>query len=301
MRRWCPPLLGLEPDCPAVSYLARRRELGAYAAGRTLLRASGIRVFLVDSGPVPGQEHAEEVTTPDELASAVGGRAHELVALERLAARAADATGTVEEFLDEAAGALAAAARAAAAFVCAADGVTEGGAGVPEPTEVRRAAGRWLSARGAPEPVLLRHLLWGALETGRPLQLRCTDPVPLTPLLHAAAGRGTLVLLPRTPHHAAAARLAAAFPHVYADVGPEPGRTLAEAPSGKLLFSSRARALPELHVIRARRFQRAMGRVLSDWVTAGECSPADAERVGAMVAGGTARRIYRLTERAPAR
>lgn len=53
VRRWCPPLLGLEPDCSAVSYLARRRELGAYTAGRTLLRASGIKVFLVDSGPAP--------------------------------------------------------------------------------------------------------------------------------------------------------------------------------------------------------------------------------------------------------
>lgn len=148
--------------------------------------------------------------------------------------------------------------------------------------------------------MLVRHLLWSALETGRPLQLRCADPVPLTPLLHATAGRATLILLPREPHHRAAARLAAVFPHVYADVGPEPERTLAEAPSAKLLFSSGARVLPELHVIRARQFQRALGRVLSDWVTEGAYSPADAERVGAMVAGGTAHRIYRLTEPAQA-
>src|SRR5882757_3000740 len=50
VRRWCPPLLGLEPHCPPARYLARRRELGAYESARLLLRGTGITDYLVDTG-----------------------------------------------------------------------------------------------------------------------------------------------------------------------------------------------------------------------------------------------------------
>lgn len=33
VRRWCPPLLGLEPHCPPAHYLARRRELASAFPG----------------------------------------------------------------------------------------------------------------------------------------------------------------------------------------------------------------------------------------------------------------------------
>src|ERR1051325_95427 len=39
VRRWCPPLLGLEPHCPPARYLARRRELGVMEAHRRPRRA----------------------------------------------------------------------------------------------------------------------------------------------------------------------------------------------------------------------------------------------------------------------
>src|SRR4051794_7110738 len=50
VRRWCPPLLGLEPHCPPARYLARRRELGAYETARRLLRGAGVTGYLVDTG-----------------------------------------------------------------------------------------------------------------------------------------------------------------------------------------------------------------------------------------------------------
>jgi hypothetical protein len=305
VRRWCPPLLGLEPHCTPVRYLARRRDLGAWTAGRALLRGSGVRTFLVDTEgrPAPGPRdpavHGEPVSVP-ELASAALGQAREVVSLTALARQVADTSGTVGGFLSNCAEALHGAAHGAAAFV--GDAAFHEGA-APCPSEVRRAADRWFRARAVrpavrpvpDEPALARHLVWAALTTGRPVQLRCDDPARLTGLLRATAGRGAaLVLLPRPGGHAAGARLAAAFPHVHADAGPDPERTFPEAPAGKLLFSSGAWALPELYVVAARRFGAAVGRLLGTWVEEGCCSRADALRIAAGVAGGNARRLYGL-------
>lgn len=320
LRRWCPPLLGLGPHCSPAVYLARRRELGAYASGRALLQGTGVDCFLVAAeAHRPGGNHefghpggtAEPCGTAGpceageglaEAARGVGRTVRETVRLETLAEQVADTSGTVRAFVANTAEALHGAARGAAAFVCEA-GFRE--AGPPGLAEVHRAAGRWLAgrARDAPghplcrEPALLRHVLWGALVTGRPVQLTCHDPQSSAGFLRAAAGVGTaVVLLPRPGHHPAAARLAAAFPHVYADAGPRPAETLAEAPFGKLLFSTRARLLPELYVVRAREFAAELARVLSAWTADGRCSAADARRIGVRVAGGNARALYGFPE-----
>ncbi|MBO1335312.1 amidohydrolase family protein [Streptomyces sp. VRA16 Mangrove soil] len=317
VRRWCPPLLGLEPHCPPARYLARRRELGVMEAGRRLLRGSGITTYLVDTG-LP-----DDLTGPAEMASAGEAVAHEIVRLELLAEQVADTSGTVESFLANLAESVHAAAVGAVAFTSVA-GVRHGLALAPQPPgpgEVRGAAGRWLAGRavGGPvtDPVLLRHLLWIAVASGRPLQLHAglgepglridrTDPVLLADFARATVGLGTdLVLLHGYPYHRHAAHLAGIFPHVYADLGPALARTgaraeaiLAEilelAPFGKLLFSSGARGLPELHVVGARLFREALGRVLGGWVADGAWSLADAQRVAGMIASGTAQRVYGL-------
>ncbi|MEE1819047.1 amidohydrolase family protein [Streptomyces sp. SP18ES09] len=308
LRRWCPPLLGLEPHCPPARYLARRRELGAAEAGRRLLRASGISTYLVDTG-LPG-----DLTPPAELGAAGAAEAHEVVRLEGLAERVADTAGTVGTFLADLAGAVHAAAAGAVALASA-EGVRQGLAGAPGPPgpgEVRGAAGRWLAARppGGPltDPVLLRHLLWIAVTAGRPLQLHTgdRDPAVLAGFAAATAGLGAdLVLLHAYPHHRAAAHLTALHPHVFADLGPVLAHTgaraaavlaevLERAPFGKLLFSSGARGLPELHAVAAGAFRSALARVLGEWVRDGAWSPTDAQRVAAMIAAGNARRLYRL-------
>ncbi|QIJ62020.1 amidohydrolase family protein [Streptomyces sp. JB150] len=317
VRRWCPPLLGLEPHCPPARYLARRRELGVLEAGRRLLRGSGITTYLVDTS-LPG-----DLTGPDELASAAAAEAREIVRLEPLAEQVADTSGTVESFLANLAESVHAAAASAVAFTSVA-GVRHGLALAPEPPgpgEVRGAAGRWLAARPVggelSDPVLLRHLLWSAVATGRPLQLHAglgepglridrTDPVLLTDFVRATAGLGTdLVLLYGYPYHRHAAHLAGVFPHVYADSGAALARTgaraatvLAEilelAPFGKILFSSGGKGLPELHVVGARLFREALARVLGGWVAEGAWSLTDAQRVAGMIAAGNARRVYGL-------
>ncbi|MEU9171488.1 amidohydrolase family protein [Streptomyces sp. NPDC048420] len=317
VRRWCPPLLGLEPHCPPARYLARRRELGVLEAGRRLLRGSGITTYLVDTG-LPG-----DLTGPSELASAAAAETREIVRLELLAEQVADTSGTVESFLANLAESVHAAAANAVAFTSVA-GVRHGLALAPEPPgpgEVRGAAGRWLAGRRVggelSDPVLLRHLLWIAVATGLPLQLHAglgepglridrTDPVLLTDFVRATAGLGTdLVLLHSYPYHRHAAHLAGVFPHVYADSGAALVRTgaraatvLAEilelAPFGKIVFSSGAHSLPELHVVGARLFREALARVLGGWVVEGAWSLADAQRVAGLIAAGNARRVYGL-------
>ncbi|MEU2546665.1 amidohydrolase family protein [Streptomyces roseolus] len=308
VRRWCPPLLGLEPHCPPARYLARRRELGVAETGRRLLRAAGIATYLVDTG-LPG-----DLTGPDELAAAGGARAHEIVRLEPLAEQVADTSGTVDAFLANLTEAVQDAATRSVAFssVSAARCGLAADAEPPGRAETRRAAGRWLAQRtaGGPldSPVLLRRLLWLAVGAGRPLQLHAgdRDPAGLAGFAAATAGLGAdLVLLHGAPHHRTAARMAAVFPHLYADLGAALAHTgaraadvLAEvlelAPFGKLLYSSGARALPELHVVAASAFRTALGRVLGAWVQDGAWSRTDAQRVAAMIAAGNATRVYRL-------
>ncbi|MDW4907181.1 amidohydrolase family protein [Streptomyces sp. ADMS] len=317
VRRWCPPLLGLEPHAPPARYLARRRELGVLESGRRLLRGSGITTYLVDAG-LPG-----DLTGPGEMASAGAADAQEIIRLELLAEQVADTSGTVESFLTNLAESVHGAAKSAVAFTSVA-GVRHGLALAPDPPgpgEVRGAAGRWLAGRrvgGAlSDPVLLRHLLWIAVASGLPLQLHAglgepglridrTDPVLLTDFVRATAGLGTdLVLLHGYPYHRHAAHLAGVFPHVYADLGAALVRTgaraaavLAEilelAPFGKILFSSGAQGLPELHVVGARLFREALGRVLGGWVAEGAWSLGDAQRVAGLIAAGNARRVYGL-------
>ncbi|MFD0413577.1 amidohydrolase family protein [Streptomyces sp. NPDC127108] len=311
VRRWCPPLLGLEAHCPPARYLARRRELGVLEAGRRLLRGSGITTYLVDTG-LPG-----DLTGPGELASTGAAQAHEIVRLELLAEQVADTSGTVDSFLANLAESVHGAAHGAVAFTSVA-GVRAGGALAcepPGPGEVRGAAGRWLAGRQVggrlADPVLLRHLLWIAVASGLPLQLHtgAADPqCSFGDFARATAGLGTdLVLLHGYPHHRAAAHLAGVFPHVYADLGSALVRTgaraaavLAEilelAPFGKLLFSSGAHGLPELHVVGAQLFREALGRVLGTWVAEGAWSLTDAQRVAGLIAAGNARRVYGLVD-----
>ncbi|NJP69247.1 amidohydrolase, partial [Streptomyces sp. ventii] len=120
--RWCPPLLGIEPHCSPARYLARRREFGAYAARRALLRGSGIGDLLVDTtAAAPGSAAAVdggEPVTVAELDAALPGHARELVPLDELAAQVGATSGSVPAQLRNLGTALETAARSAAGFVC---------------------------------------------------------------------------------------------------------------------------------------------------------------------------------------
>jgi predicted TIM-barrel fold metal-dependent hydrolase len=93
------------------------------------------------------------------------------------------------------------------------------------------------------------------------------------------------------------------FPHVSMDIGLainhtgiQGERLIAEslevAPMTKVLFSSDAWGLPELHVLGSWLFRRGLSRVLGRWVVSGDWSEGDARRTIALIGSENAGRIY---------
>jgi hypothetical protein len=325
VRRWCAPVLGLEPSAPAEEYLARRADLGPAEVNRRLLRAAGVDAWLVDTG-----YQTSEVITPGELAEVSGAPAREIVRLESVAQRLAESGTGAGSFAARFAEALSAAAKDAVglkSIVAYRHGLDFDPAR-PDAAEVTDAAGRWLRARDAGgtaggrsaavrDPVLLRHLIWAGVDTGLPLQfhtgfgdpdqrLHRSDPSLLHDFLVATQGAGTpIMLLHCYPYHRQAGYLANVFPHVYMDVGAalnhvgaRSAAVLAEAmeltPFHKMLYSSDAFGLPELHYLGASGFRRDLARVTGAFVADGAWSAADAGRVADLVGAANARRVYRL-------
>ena len=321
IRRWCAPVLGLEPLAPPAAYLAQRAALGGGEVTRRLLRASGISHFLVDTGYL-----RDGMLDLDALASASSAEVDEIVRLEAVAEQAVLAgDGSAAGFAGRFAETLAEQVPGAVGLKSIV-GYRYGLDFDPVPptrVEVTAAAGRWLhqievtgQARVA-DPVLLRHLLWAGLSHGLPLQLhtgfgdpdadlrRC-DPLLLRGFIERAEPSGVpIMLLHCYPFHRKAGYLASAYPHVYLDVGlavnylgARAAAVVAEslelAPFGKVLFSSDAWGPAELHYLGALLWRRATARVLGGFVADGEWSEAEALRIAAMIGGGNARRVYAL-------
>lgn len=326
VRRWCAPLLGLDPHAPADEYVRRRLEIGAAEAARRLLSGARVAAWLVDTG-----FQSDEVTTPEELAAISGSEAREIVRLEAVAERVAssglratrlgdDVTAAVQQ-----AAATAAGFKSIAAYRCGLDFEPTR----PRQAEVTAAAGRWLRAidTGLPvrldDPVLIRHGIWAALDTGRPLQLHtgygdadsrlhAADPALLQDFLAASQRPGAAVMLLHCyPYHRQAGAMANLFPHVYLDVGEALNHVgarspavLAEAleltPFHKMLYSSDAFGLPELHYLGAMAFRRDIAAITGGFVTDGSWSAADAARVTRLIGSDNARRVYQLPTPEPA-
>lgn len=325
VRRHCAPLLDLEPHAPPGEYLRRRRELGAAEVNRRFLTATGTETFGVDTG-----FHPEVLTGPGELAELAGldaGRGRVVLRLEQVAEQVAADGVEAGEFGTSFAVALETAARerravgvkSIAAYRVGLDWAPRR----PSLAEVEQAAARW-ATRDAHEgrwrlddPVLVRHLLWTAVDLGLPIQFHVgygdadirmhrVDPSLLTDWLHMH--RTPVMLLHTWPFHRQAGYLAGVHPHVHYDVGlalHNVGRArgsaiLAEAmelaPFTKLLYSSDAYGLAELYHLAATGFRAALGQVLGERVDAGEWSAADAERIAALVVAGNARRVYTLSD-----
>ncbi|MEP6696479.1 MAG: amidohydrolase family protein [Pseudonocardiales bacterium] len=322
VRRNCAPVLDLEPHVPAEEYLGRRVELGTEEVTRRLMAAAGTRMFLVDAG-----FRSAELLSPAELGSAAGGAAREIVRLESVAESLAAGGVEAGEFADsyvEALGAAVLSTEAAGLKSVAAYRIgLDFDPSAPARQEVKAAAEHWLAGGPGPhgwrlaDPVLIRSLLWSAVEVGLPIQfhtgfgdrdldLHRANPVLLTEFIRLVPERLPIMLLHCYPYHREAGYLAAAYPQVYVDVGLAlnfvgPGRAgavLAEAleltPFGKLLYSSDAFGLPELYHLSGVVFRRALASLFDDLVDAGEWTAADAARIAQLIGSGNAVRAYGL-------
>jgi len=320
VRRWCAPLLDLEPSVPAGQYVRRRRELGPAEVNQRMLRAAGVEAWLVDTG-----YQSDRIQDLAQIAEASGAPAREIVRLEAVAEQVASSGPQAAGFADLFGAALATATADAVGLksIVAYRYGFDFDPSRPGAADVRAAAGRWLKAIESDpaarldDPVLLRHLIWTGIDTGLPVQfhvgfgdtdvrLHRSDPSLLHDFLLATQDSGTPVMLLHCyPHHRQAAYLANVFPHVYMDlgailnhVGARSAAVLAEAleltPFHKMLYSSDAFGLPELHYLGALGFRRDLARVIGAFVADGAWSGADASRVAAMIGSGNARRVYRL-------
>jgi predicted TIM-barrel fold metal-dependent hydrolase len=325
VRRWCAPVLDLEPHAAPDEYVERRGELGHVEVTGRFLRAAGLAALCVDTGFEP-----EPLLSPRELGRAAGASAHEIIRLEQVAQQVAERTArgaTAAGFADAVRSRLA--ERARTAVGCKSIAAYRHGLDLagerPSEAEVAAAAGRWLAGLDAGAPARLadetlhRFLVWCGVDLGLPVQFhvgygdadadlgRC-DPLLLTGLLRAIEPTGVPVLLLHNyPFHRRAGFLAQVFSHVFLDVGlathnlGNGSRTLiAEAlelaPFGKFLFSSDAFALPELHYLGATLFRRGLADFLHAGVEDDAWTAADADRVARMIGADNARRVYRLEQ-----
>ncbi|KAB8194524.1 amidohydrolase family protein [Nonomuraea phyllanthi] len=331
VRRWCAPVLDLEPHAPPAVYVSRREELGAAEVNRRLLAGAGVVAFLVDGG-ADGVGDAD-LLTATEMGRHGGAAADELVRVERIERAVAESAPLAVDYLDGLGDALAARAAKAVAFKSVAGALCglDFDPARPSRGSVIAAANRRLSDPKRPltDEVLLRHLLWSAVdaarERGLPLQLHAgfrpaapgETSLPWVDLHRADPGRLNefaglvqplgvpIVLLHCYPYHRQAAYLASLHPHVYVDAGLAPphaaaasARVMAEllelAPFHKLLYGSACHGVAETGYLGALHYRQALGAALGARLAAGEWSPADAARVAHMIGSGNARRVYRL-------
>ena len=322
VRRWCAPALDLPAHATPDDYLARRAELGPDEVNRRFLGGAGVGAVFVDHGLRP-----DDLLPPTVLAAAAGASVGEVVRLEAVAEAVADAGVGAADYGDALVEAVAVrTADGRHPRPVATKSVLAYRAGLdvdptrPEPDEVQKAADGWLRRRAATgeplrDPVLLRHGLWAGIDTGLPLQLHTgfgdadedlhrSNPALLVGLARLVEPLGVpLMLLHCYPYHREAAWLAQVFAVVHVDVGlavphvgPRAASVVAEllelAPYGKVLYSSDAFGLPELHLLGALRFRSSLGGLLEHLCATDELAPADAERVATMIGTDNARRVY---------
>ncbi len=318
IRRWCAPVLGLEAHTSAEDYWARRSELGPDELTTAMLARAGVSRWVVDTG-----FKGDLLTTPEQMADLSSRPASSILRLERLTEDLLEG-GTTDpvDFPDAFRSALQQAVDSpdvvgTKTIVAYRTGFDIDWSRPTDMTVVDNATA--IRAQGndlrVDSPVLIAFGVHAAAEHGLPLQvhvgfgdrdldLNRTDPLLLLPLLRTMASVPVL-LLHCYPFHRQAGYLAQAFDNVNFDVGLAinylgsratslVAEALDTAPFAKQLYSSDAFGPPELHLLGAVLWRRAMGLVLGEWVRSGDCGEADAIAIVDMIGVHNAERVYGL-------
>ncbi len=324
IRRFCAPVLDLEPLASPEAYLERRSELGAAEANRRLLRGARLTKLLIDSG-----HRSESLLSVEAMAEAAATPTREVVRIEAVmeeVARTADSAQALLEGFEAALNARTLEAVGLKSIVAyrTTFAILQS---PPSREEVLQAAGDWLSRneksgwKRLEDQALIRHGLFTALdlcvERQFPLQLHVgvgdrdvlmpsCDPTVFTPFIELAEEKGvTITLLHCFPFVREAAWLSEVFSNVYFDVGftlnftgPLARRALEDAlemgPFFKQIYSSDAFGLAELYYLGRVQFDRSLKAILDGWIAAGDCTAADAEHIAAAISHGNTERIYRV-------
>jgi predicted TIM-barrel fold metal-dependent hydrolase len=324
IRRFCAPVLDLEPSCPAEAYVERRQALGAAEVNRRFLRASGLESLLVDTGL-----RSSEILDVPGMAESSGRPAREVVRIEAVAEEVARTCGSGAAFPQAFADRLAERAQSAVGLktIVAYRCTFKIDQTAPSAAEVVDAADRWFAAASfankwrLEDPTIVRHGLWIGGELCRqrkfPMQvhvgfgdpdvyMHACDPTHFTDFIAAMEKWDVpITLLHNYPFQREAAWLSEVFQNVYYDVGvilnyaaPMSRDILGEALEmgkfSKFLYSSDAFGLSELYYLGALLFRRGLQQVLDRWLEEDFCSLKDAEELIRLVAYENARRIYPL-------
>src|SRR5690348_12288085 len=321
--------LGADPDDEAAILAARNARAtpdGGDALIRDLLRAATIGALLIDQGYPPAQ-----LVRPDEQVAVLAGiRVAPILRLETLMQDLIAAHDTLDA-VTEALRTTLADIRAAGYVGLKSIAAYRGGLAIhiwprADAEAAFAAARREVGARGAlrlsSRPLLDTLLHVAFAEAARqqvPIQfhtgygdtdadLLLANPLHLRAILEYRPYRGMPVVLLHEsyPYTREGAYLAAVYDHVYLDLSygiPFLGMgemlaftraALGVAPWTKLLYSSDAVGIPELHWASAHDGRRILGMALGECVSSGELTTAEAEAAGRAILRDNATRLYRL-------
>ena len=324
VRRFCAPVIGLEPHASPDEYVAQRLSLGATEVNRRLLSAARLGAMIIDTGFA-----TSKLTDLTETATLSGAPTFEIVRLEAVAEALVRDGVAASAFADALRTALAHAVdsgavgfKSIAAYRYGLDVPQQR----PSDDEVATRAGAWMAEAATSgririgDPVLLSFLMWSAIDLGKPLQFHIgygdsdinllrANPALLTDFMRATQDSGaSIMLLHCYPFQREAAYLSQMFPHVFFDIGEAInysglqsrtiiGESLEIGPFAKQLYSSDGWGPAELHFVGSHLWRRGMTEVLSSWVERGDCTVDDAIRVATLIGRDNAAAVYGVTGR----
>ena len=322
IRRFCAPVLDLEPLSSGEAYVGRRLELGAAEVNRRFFAASGLERLLVDTG-----HRSNAILSWQDMETVAGKPAHEIVRIEAVAEEVAKGGVSASDFPDVFASTLEARARNAAGLktIVAYRTTFKIDQSAPDKAEVIRAAGDWFRQAGESgrwrlsDSVIVRHGLWIGAELCRarrfPLQvhvgfgdpdiyMHACDPTHFTDFIAAMEKwQVPVTLLHCYPFQREAGWLSEIFQNVYYDVGcvqnytgPSSadifGEALEMGKFTKQLYSSDAFGLSELYYLGQLLFRRGIKQRLDRWIAEDFCTVKEADEIVQLIASENARRIY---------
>lgn len=324
IRRFCAPILDIEPHVSGEKYVERRLELGAEEVNRRFLRAGGFERLIIDTGFM-----GSSILGVQEMSELASVPAHEVVRIETVAEDVARSGVSAAGFANALRERLIARSKNAIGLktIVAYRTTFKIDQTAPKEEEIEQAAGQWLKEIErsgkvrVSDPVLVRAGLWAGAEICRerrfPLQLHsglgdndvilhACDPSHFTDFIrYMQEWKVNLTFLHNYPFIREVGWLSEIFENVYFDTGvvahftgPSATRVIKESLECskffKVLFSTDAICLSELYYLGAIQWRRGIQSTLDGWLQDGFINLKDADDIIESIAYRNARRIYNL-------